>query len=135
MPKIVILEDDARRSSAFREAAKELQNIEVLIFDSAHIICDWLTRHLAEVCLISLDCDLDSTNHLDDSCGSGEDVVEFLTKQTIRVPVIIHSSNAMRGPAMHLELTMAGFPDVHVAPFRDGSQWLADIAKWIAARQ
>jgi hypothetical protein len=133
VPTIAILEDDARRSAAFREAAKDLQECDVLVFDSAPAMCEWLADNLTQVRLISLDCDLDATNILEGTCGSGEDVVEFLARQSLRIPMLIHSSNAMRGPAMHLQLATAGFPHVRLGPFRDASQWLADISKLIAA--
>lgn len=97
------------------------------MFASATELITWLESNLERVALLSLDRDLDSTAVHDDKCGTGEDVTAFLLTQSKRCPVIIHSSNVLRAPAMHMELAMAGIENVYLRPFRDAGQWAADV--------
>ena len=124
---IAVLEDDPRRITAMRNATLDTDRYERKMFDSATELISWLESNLERVALFSLDRDLDSTAVHDDKCGNGEDVTAFLLAQSKRFPVIIHSSNALRAPAMHMELAMAGFESVYLRPFRDADQWAADV--------
>ena len=110
-----------------RNASLDEGRYERKMFVSATELIAWLECNLERVALLSLDRDLDSTVVHDDQCGNGEDVAAFLTTQSTRCPIIIHSSNAMRAPAMHMELAMAGFDNVYLRPFRDADQWAADV--------
>lgn len=88
---------------------------------------DWLDRNVDQADVLSLDCDLDSfAPHVPD-CGSGEDVTAYLVTKSAKYPVVIHSSNAQRAPAMHMELSLAGFDRVYLCPFQSQQQWTADI--------
>lgn len=128
MPILAILEDDQRRITAIRDAARTfLCEYELRLFLSAHEMVKWLSTRPRELCLISLDCDLDATLAQDASCGSGEDVVALLIHTGQDYPVLIHSSNAMRAPSMHMELAMAGFLRIGLCPFRDGETWVKDV--------
>ena len=124
---IAILEDDPGRITAMRNASLGTDRYERKIFASATELITWLESNLERVALLSLDRDLDSTVVHDDRCGDGEDVTAFLLAQSKRCPIIIHSSNALRAPAMHMELAMAGFESVYLRPFRDADQWAADV--------
>ena len=127
MSVIAVLEDDQRRITAINAAGRtHLAGYEIRVFLSAHEMIDLLSTQAHRVQLISLDRDLDGTAHYDDTCGSGEDVIDFLVRRTPWCPVLIHSSNAMRAPAMHLELAMAGYR-VRLCPFRDASGWASDV--------
>jgi CheY-like chemotaxis protein len=128
MPIIAVLEDDQRRISAMREAVRaDFSEFDLRIFVSAPEMIEWLTVHLPDVLLISLDRDLDASAVVDAGCGSGEDVTAYLVRNMPSCPVLIHSSNAMRAPAMHMELAMAGCQQVVLCPFQDSEQWAADI--------
>jgi len=125
---IVILEDDPGRTNAMRNAWLPIGQCERLLFSSASELISWLETNLGRVDLLSLDRDLDSVAAQDEACGNGEDVTAFLVAQTRRCPIIIHSTNALRAPEMHMELVMAGFDRVRLTPFQDAPQWAADVA-------
>jgi hypothetical protein len=128
MPFIAVLEDDPRRVTAIRAAARSrLAEYDVRIFTAAPEMVSWLKMHADDVRAISLDCDLDSTAIVDDRCGSGEDVAAFLVSNPPNCPVLIHSSNAMRAPAMHMELALTGCPKVVLCPFRGSDEWASEI--------
>jgi hypothetical protein len=134
MSIIAVLEDDPRRIAAMRTAARtHLVDYDVRIFVSAREMIDWLADGAQDVRLISLDCDLDSAARGVDTCGSGEDVTEYLVCNLPDCPVLIHSSNAMRAPAMHLELVLAGCKRVHLCPFQDSNSWATDVRAQLAA--
>ena len=133
MSVIAVLEDDQRRITAITNSGKtHLAGYEMRLFRSAREMVAWLAEGLEDVALISLDCDLDSTVIHDDSCGSGEDVTAFLVHNLPNCPVLIHSSNAMRAPAMHMELAMAGCRRAVLCPFRDGASWSSDVLSSLA---
>ena len=130
---IAVLEDDQRRITAISKAVRtQFADHELRIFDSAPEMIGWLTEHRDNIQLISLDCDLDATALVNAECGSGEDVAAHLGNNPPHCPVLIHSSNAMRAPAMHLELTTAGWPNVELCPFRDEITWVADVRAALA---
>ena len=128
MPTIAVLEDDQRRITAIRAAAKHhLAAFDLRIFISAREMIEWLTNGSQDVRILSLDCDLDATAFGDDNCGTGEDVTAYLACNLPDYPVLIHSSNAMRAPAMHMELAMAGCKRVMLCPFQDSDTWAKDV--------
>ena len=128
MPTIAVLEDDQRRISAIQAAARQfLTDYELRIFISAREMITWLADAPRNVRLLSLDCDLDSTAIDDIDCGTGEDVTSYLASNLPDCPVLIHSSNAMRAPAMHMELALAGCKHVQLCPFRDSDSWAIDV--------
>lgn len=130
MHHIAVLEDDARRLSVMRKVAvTALMDCEFTWFDDANEMVKWLAENPGGYDLLSLDCDLDATIAAGEDCGTGEDVTAFLAKQVSSCAVIIHSSNALRAPAMHLQLALAGFQKLWLCPFRDGAQWTTDIQR------
>lgn len=126
---IVVLEDDGRRIDEMRRvAAESLQAFDCIFFDNANELLSWLATHMSQTRLLSLDCDLDSTAaHSESDVGSGSDVADYLAGLPAFCPVLIHSSNAMRAPAMHMKLSFAGWPTVKLCPFTDAKSWLADV--------
>lgn len=93
----------------------------------------WLANTPRNVGLLSLDCDLDSTAIDDDECGTGEDVAAYLASTFPECPVLIHSSNAMRAPSMHMELALAGCKHVKLCSFQDSDSWEKDVRSQIDA--
>jgi len=108
---------------------KLLAEYELCFFDDAHEMTKWLSSNLNRVSLLSLDCDLDASAIAGAECGSGENVTAFLAQHIPKFPIIIHSSNALRAPAMHMQLVFAGCPNVMLCPFFDGRQWGEDVYK------
>lgn len=101
MPIIAVLEDDQRRITVIRAVANQhFGHYELLVFVSAREMIKWLINKPHDVKIILLDCDLDSTAIYDCDCGAGEDVTAYLASNLPDCPVMIHSSNAMRAPAM-----------------------------------
>ena len=127
MRQIAVLEDDAFRTTSMRRAAtQEFPDYEFHWFSDAFEMIEWLKGHLHLVKLLSLDYDLDSTAIAGSERGSGGDVVSFLVAQPIRLPVLVHSSNALRAPGIHLDLVLNGFR-TRLCPFTDATQWISDI--------
>ncbi len=134
MTTIAVLEDDQRRISAIRAAAQQhFAGYELRIFISALEMIAWLAYAPRHVAILSLDCDLDSTATADRECGTGEDVTAYLASSVPECPVLIHSSNAMRAPAMHMELALAGCKRVKLCPFKDSDSWANDVRSQLDA--
>src|SRR5687768_466814 len=95
-PSVAILEDDAARVLAMRSCLAELlPSVQVVVFDHAERMVEWLDSHLGEVVLISLDHDL-PVRRLGDTmedCGTGRRVADFLASLQPTCPIIVHSSN------------------------------------------
>ncbi len=131
---LVVLEDDARRIRAMQSALQTAEiDFDVRWFDHAGDFCAWIQQNLEDTVGVSLDHDLDSIVGNVDEPGDGSDVVEWLVSQGIKLPVCIHSSNATAAPAMHLQLALAGWNDLVLAPFADAAQWIVDIRKLLKA--
>lgn len=125
---IAVLDDDQRRISAIQAAARQnFSDYELRIFRSAREMIAWLVCSPRNVSLLSLDSDLDSCVFGDAACGTGEDVTEFLAYNLPKYPVLIHSSNAMSAPAMHMELALASCKRAKLCPFQDSDSWATDV--------
>ena len=133
LPTIIVLEDDARRSNEMRRViANSPPPFEVLFFDNAHDLLRWFPDNIGSVAAASLDCDLDTTTARESvDAGSGADVADYLAPLTPHFPVVIHSSNAMRAPAMHMTLGLAGWPNLSLAPYTDADSWLASLLQMV----
>lgn len=131
---IVVLEDDPWRSNEMRRALHHsVSDYEIVFFDNAHELCDWMDDNLSRVSVISLDRDLDliSVREMID-VGSGEDVVSYLVDVTETCPIIIHSSNAMRAPAMHMDLVLGGWKSAILSPYNDAESWVDEVVRCIS---
>ena len=121
--KVAILEDDARRVARMRAVlADALPGTEPVFFDRADDMIAWLTRHLGDVSLISLDHDLPvraGPDGLVTDCGTGRQVAEHLATLRPTCPVIVHSSNDPCATGMALALEDAGWPQSRVYPCDD----------------
>ncbi len=128
-PTIAVLEDDGWRTEQMkRDARQSLASYDFVFFDDAPRMISWLATNLDQTKLISLDCDLDSTAaHVSGGVGSGSDVADYLAGNPSSCPIIIHSSNAMRAPAMHMALSLAGWTSVKLTPFTGAKSWLTDV--------
>ena len=110
---IFILEDDpARLVAMYRVLDRELPAHTRHVENDSDQAAVWLTEHLAEVDLISLDHDLDSVprpgedRSVDHGCGRG--VVDHLAARPPTCPVIVHTSYATAGDGMYFALRRAG---------------------------
>jgi len=131
---VAILEDDERRQEVMnRLLAEALPTAELVVFDNAPDMIDWLSHHLAEVDLLCLDHDLVFTPERQggrSDPGTGQDVVNYLVTRTPKQPVVIHTSNwgAIRGMITPLE--ERGWRVWRVIPFAD-LKWLETA--WLPA--
>ena len=127
---VAILEDDAGRVLAMRDCLAELlPGVQVVVFDHAERMVEWLDSHLGEVVLISLDHDL-PVRRVGDmmvDCGTGRRVADFLASLQPTCPIIVHSSNNDCAPGMLRTLRDARWPVSRVYP-SDGDVWVR--AEW-----
>lgn len=121
--RILILEDNADRISAFREAVAKLgDDIELRIWHDAPTMIaeaeDWLER----AALISLDHDLNPMPGATGDPGDGLDVAKYLASLPPACPVILHTSNVDRLWSMHNEFRFGGWQTERVGPI--GDDWI-----------
>ncbi len=93
----------------------------VQLWRSAVTLLDELDRHLPHADLISLDHDLLSEPGEPD-LGDGLMVAKALAAHRPRCPVIIHTSNTLRGDSMEGELQLAGWTYRRILPI--GDDWI-----------
>lgn len=114
-----MLEDDAERLVRFRAAAMRL-GVELVVWRDAHRMIAELAPLLPTAKLISLDHDLEPEGYTDP--GDGLDVAKHLANLPPACPVIIHTSNSVRGDAMAGEFELAGWRHHRVPPL--GDDWI-----------
>lgn len=132
---IAILEDNEPRTQAMRTAiADALPGTDMVFFNSANAIIEWLGWNLGSLSLISLDHDLDFLPGPDGRLidpGDGRDVARFLATQKPCCPVIVHTSNSMAASSMMFALQDAGWNAKRVLPDSDlgwvKSRWIDSI--------
>jgi hypothetical protein len=132
--KIVILEDDPRRTEVMRDRlADRFHQFEHIFFDSSNEMIDYLKAHLDNVIALSLDHDLllkvdDAGNTYDP--GTGRDVADYLATVPPLFPVIIHTTNHSGAVGMEAVLQEAGWQACRVSPFGD-LEWVHE--SWFPA--
>jgi hypothetical protein len=120
MGHLLLLEDDAERLGRFRLACERLR-LPLLAWRSAFDFLAALDDHLPAATLISLDHDLIAEAGEPD-LGDGVMVAKELANRTPCCPVIVHTSNGVRGDWMEGELQLAGWAYSRVAPL--GDDWI-----------
>ena len=118
-PIVLMLEDDDERLARFWAVAERL-DVELISWPDAHKMLAELSEHLASAALISLDHDLIPLRDIDP--GDGLDVAKHLATLSPMCPVIVHTSNGLRGDAMIGELELAGWTYHRVPPL--GDDWI-----------
>jgi hypothetical protein len=132
IPCIVILDDEPERIHEMtRCLAARVPKHELIVFDNAPDMIDWLTQNLDRVHLICLDHDLGPnrtrSGELFDP-GTGRDVADFLARQRPICPVIVHTTNSFAAPGMAMVLNDSGWKHEAVVPYND-LEWISAI--WI----
>jgi hypothetical protein len=132
--KIVILEDDERRAEAMRDRlADRFRQFDLLFFDTANEMKEYLESHFHDVIAVSLDHDLelkvDTVGQVHDP-GTGREIADYLAGRRPSFPVIIHSTNSFGAIGMESVLQDAGWETYRVSPF-DDLQWVHD--SWFPA--
>jgi len=118
-PIVLMLEDDDERLARFWAVAERL-GVEIIDWPDAREMIAELSEHLASVALISLDHDLMPIHDIEP--GDGLDVAKYLATLPPACPVVIHTSNRLRGDMMEGELDLAGWKSRRVAPI--GDDWI-----------
>jgi hypothetical protein len=129
---VAILEDNAERIFEMRKCISGLlPDAKQIYFDDAAAMMNWLSDHLGEVVLISLDHDLP----VDGDHGTGRQVADFLAGLAPTCPAIVHTSNEFFGPGMMSVLNDAGWPVARVYPHSDidwiAAGWSDQIRKYL----
>jgi hypothetical protein len=114
-----MLEDNAERLERFQAVVAEL-GVDLISWPDAHLMLAEFGQFLSTAILISLDHDLEPTGPRDP--GDGLLVAKHLAELQPACPVIIHTSNGVRGDAMEGELELAGWTYYRVAPI--GDDWI-----------
>jgi hypothetical protein len=118
-PIILMLEDDVERLDRFEVVVAKL-GVELISWPDANIMLAEVGQFLPTASLISLDHDLFPFRDIDP--GDGLDVAKHLATLPPVCPVIIHTSNRIRGDAMEGEFELAGWTYHRVAPI--GDDWI-----------
>lgn len=127
---ILLLEDDADRTVRFRATTARL-GVELRVWRSAFEMLQELPAHLPRAALIGLDHDLISEPGEPD-LGDGLMVARHLVTLPERRPVVIHTSNTLRGDSMEGELQLAGWDYRRILPI--GDDWI-EVDWYRAARR
>ena len=126
---IVILDDSEDRLKVMQSLlAESYPEYDIILFDNAPDIIEWLKDNLASVALMSLDHDLGLNREREGRVfnpGTGKDVVDFLETKKPVCPIIIHSSNYMGRDRMFFSLDDAGWRTSCVSPHAD-LEWIFD---------
>ena len=118
-PVVLMLEDDAERLERFRAIAVRL-GVDLITWPNAHLMLGEIGALLSGATLIALDHDLEPTGPNDP--GDGLMVAKHLATLPPACPVVIHTSNGVRGDAMEGEFELAGWTYHRVPPF--GDDWI-----------
>src|SRR3954453_14484557 len=112
-PVVLMLEDDPERLDRFEMVAGKL-GVELIWWPDARAMIAEVGPLLPTAALVSLDHDLMPIHDIEP--GDGLDGAKHLAPLC---PVIIHTSNRLRGDAMEGELDLAGWTYHRVAPIGD----------------
>ena len=118
-PIVLMLEDDEERLDRFEAVAVSL-GVELVSWPDANAMIAEMGPLVATAALISLDHDLIPFRDIEP--GDGLDVAKYLATLAPTCPVIIHTSNRLRGDAMEGEFELAGWTYHRVAPI--GDDWI-----------
>lgn len=132
--RIVILDDEPDRIAVMMEClAARLPGDELVSFDNAVDMIDWLLDNLTTASLICLDHDLGPNRRRAGEVfdpGTGRDVADFLATRPASCPVVIHTTNSLAAPGMVRVLGESGWTVTRVVPYED-TQWIGE--DWIEA--
>ena len=118
-PIVLMLEDDDERLERFEAVATRL-GVELVSWPDARAMIAEMGQSLHTAALISLDHDLMPIHDIEP--GDGLDVAKHLAALPPACPVIIHTSNRLRGDAMEGEFELAGWTFHRVPPI--GDDWI-----------
>ena len=132
MATIAILDDEPDRLTAMQPLlAQHAAASNVVTFDNAPDMIQWLVDNLESCELICLDHDLGPNRQRAGDVfdpGIGRDVVDHLATREPVCPVIIHTTNLEARPGMIDTLQTSGWTVSYVSPYED-DLWIREV--WI----
>jgi hypothetical protein len=118
-----MLEDNAERVERFTAALRRIDpSLRMVVWRSARRMLGELEPLLPSARLISLDHDLEPEIGDPTDPGDGLEVAKWLTERPAACPVVVHTSNGVRGDAMEGEFELAGWRFRRVMPL--GDDWI-----------
>jgi hypothetical protein len=137
--KIVILEDDPYRIQEMISClCEQFPGVEVVTFDNAPDMIDWLKENLEGTRIICLDHDLGPNRSRHGEVfdpGTGRDVADYLATREPICPILIHTTNSLAAPGMAMVLNDSGWYHLRVLPYCDlewiRESWIIDIIRMI----
>jgi hypothetical protein len=118
-----MLEDSEERVLRFTATLRRLDpSLRLVVWRGARRMLGELAELLPAARLISLDHDLEPDPADPADPGDGLDVAKWLAERPPACPVIVHTSNGVRGDAMAGELELAGWLFARVTPL--GDDWI-----------
>jgi hypothetical protein len=137
---VAILEDDENRAEAMCNAITAMfPRLDVLVFNNAPDMIEWISTSVELASLISLDHDLGANRQRQGKVfdpGTGRDVVDLLISLPPVCPVIIHTSNSTSGDGMQFALEDAGWKTARVVPMGDlgwiKAEWHEKVSQLVA---
>jgi hypothetical protein len=118
-----MLEDNAERVERFTAALRRIDpSLRLVAWRSARRMLGELGPLLSSAVLISLDHDLEPEVGDPTDPGDGLDVAKWLAERPAPCPVIVHTSNGVRGDAMEGEFELARWACRRVMPL--GDDWI-----------
>jgi ADP-ribosylglycohydrolase len=126
MKTLLLLEDNAERLTAFKEAVRELgPDWQIRAWRDAPSMLAECEDYFSETHLISLDHDLNPQPGATCDPGTGLHIAKMLGSHFPFCPVIIHSTNADCAWSMHNELRFGGWTVERYGPI--GDDWFRKI--------
>ena len=123
MNAVLMLEDDTERVEWFTAALGRADpSLRLVVWRSARRMLGELPDLLPSARLVSLDHDLEPDPADLGDPGDGLDVAKWLAERQPVCPVIVHTSNGVRGDAMMGELELGGWEHHRVYPL--GDDWI-----------
>ena len=120
---ILMLEDNDDRIDGFRAVVSKLScGLQLKVWHDAPAMLQECSAFFQDVCLFSLDHDLNPQPGAIEDPGCGLDVALFLSKHKPICAVLIHSSNYERAWSMHNEFRFAGWQVDRIGPL--GDDWI-----------
>lgn len=120
---VLMLEDDPERVERFTAALRRADpSLHLVVWRSARRMLGELADRLPTARLISLDHDLEPDPADPVDPGDGLDVARWLADRPPVCPVIVHTSNGVRGDVMMGELELGGWARRRVLPL--GDDWV-----------
>ena len=114
---ILILEDNNGRILEMHNCLHGITEFKIVRRVDEFIL--FYTENANKIIGISLDHDLEKSDPNESDPGDGRDVVKWMCDNSIRLPVVIHTSNSIMGDSMYFNLIDNGNSIDRIDPYDD----------------